>query len=317
VIRRGFEVGPARVGVSCNAPALLESRRFFWLDTNFKPVMRIPFSEAKDSRMEIWEGGAGPTLEFEGRTLVLRGSFIQLQGEARDPRYSIFGNLGIFSTWVLRTLEDARGVHTLHACGLVRDGRLLIVSGGAGSGKSVFLLSALDRGWRLFATEFVHFQARKDLVFFKGSLKDTVRVETFRDFFPEWPRRLGLELEAEVGGKLAVDLSAYQADGDRLENPELNIVFPHVEERRARILSGEIEDEEELRRRLFAGATEKIEKGILLYGRLAVPGFDDLSLGKRRAAAVERLMESGRLRRALSWVSGVEDAHRIFDRLET
>jgi len=173
---QGLKVGEARVRVTTNAPALLEPQRFFWLDTNFLRVDRIPPEKAGDSFLEIWDGGTGPVMEIEDRNLVLRGGFSRLEETARDLRYSIFGNLGIFSAWVLRTMEQAHAVHTFHACGLVKENRLLIIPGGAGAGKSVFLFAALGRGWRLFSTEFLHFRVGEETVLFKGSLKDAVRL---------------------------------------------------------------------------------------------------------------------------------------------
>lgn len=312
---QGLKVGEARVRVTTNAPALLEPRRFFWMDTNFLGVERIPADDAEDSFLEIWDGGTGPVMEIEDRTLILRGGFSRLEETARDLRYSIFGNLGIFSAWVLRTMEQEHAVHTFHACGLVKENTLLIIPGGAGAGKSVFLFAALERGWRLFSTEFIHFRSGTGTVFFKGSLKDAVRLDTFREFFPDWPARLGVDLKAEAGGKLVVDLSGYQTEMDDLEDPEVALVFPHVEEFRPRILCGEMSNREDLRRALFTSATEKLDKSLLLYGRLAVPGLDTLDLAEQRVADIDRLLDGGRIRVALTWVSGVRDTHKVFDQL--
>jgi len=158
---QGLKVGEARVRVTTNAPALLEPQRFFWLDTNFLRVDRIPPEKAGDSFLEIWDGGTGPVMEIEDRNLVLRGGFSRLE----------------------------------------------------------------------------------ETVLFKGLLKDAVRLDTFREFFPEWPARLGVDLKAEAGGKLVVDLS------------------------------------------------------------------------ERRAADIDRLLEGGLIRKALTWVSGVRDTHKVFDQL--
>jgi len=311
----GLKIGETEIGASSDYPQILEKQNFFWFETNFLSVEYIPFREDLDSYIEIYNEEAQPPLEIANNTLRLRGKFSQLEKMDHDPRYSIFGNLGIFSSWVLRTLEEARNIHTFHACGLVKDSRLLIIPGGAGAGKSVFIFTALSLGWKILSTEFVHFQVKDTVTFFKGALQDAVRVDTFKYHFTEFAQKMNIELEEEMGGKLVVDLSSFQCSPYQLNNPEIFLVFPHVEEKRDRLVCQETKEKESLLRHLFHSASEKIEKSILLYGHLALPGIDTLHLSKKRKDSLEKFIKTGIIKNSFTWVSGIKDIPKIFDML--
>ena len=311
----GLKIGEAEIGASSNYPPILEKENFYWFETNFLSVEYIPFRDSLDSYIEIYDEESDFSLEIEKNILRLRGNFSRLRKNVKDRRYSIFGNLGIFSSWVLRTLEEAHDIHTLHACGLVKESQLLIIPGGAGAGKSVFIFTALSQGWKILSTEFVHFQVKDTVTFFKGALQDAVRVDTFKYHFPEFARKMNIALEEEMGGKLLVDLSPFQCSPDQLNNPEISLVFPHVEEKRDRLIFHEIKEKESILRQLFHSASEKMEKSLLLYGQVAVPGIDNLFLVEKRKVSLEKFMEKGIIKNSFFWVSGIKDIPKIFERL--
>jgi len=315
--KSGLKVNEARIGILTNSPHLLEPDRFYWLDTNFLNVTPIPYECPLDSVFEIRDGEDKRSTEVGDQILRLTGSFSEWEKEAADRRYSLFGNLGIFSSWVLRTLEQTHDILSLHASCLVKDKKLLVIPGGAGAGKTVFIFCALDRGWKLFGTEFAHFRVSENVEFFKGALKDAVRVETLRCHFPEWAEKLGITIEEETGNKLVIDLNSYQEPSERIQNPEIFLVFPHVEEKRENIVVSEIQDRETLIRHLFHAASEKICKSQLLYGRMAVPGLDTDVLAQKRLKHLERFIQSGIIKLSLSWVSGVTGVTEIFNRIES
>ncbi len=311
----GLKIGEAEIGASSGYPEILEKENFYWFETNFLSVEYIPFREDMDSYIEIYVKQGQPSYEIEKNILHLHGNFPLLEKNAKDPRYSIFGNLGIFSSWVLRTLEEAHDIHTFHACGLVKGSQLLIILGGAGAGKSVFIFTALSQGWQILSTEFVHFRVNDRVTFFKGSLQDAVRVDTFKYHFPEFAQRMNITLEEEMGGKLLVDLSPYQCSPYQLNNPEISLVFPHVEEKRDRLVIDEVKEKELLLRRLFHSASEKIEKSLLIYGQMALPGIDNLFLAEKRKVSLEKFLDKGIIKNSFSWVSGIKDIPKIFNRL--
>lgn len=312
---QGIQVSEAKVGVRTNSPSLLDPAKFFWMDTNFLSITRIPCEEGMDSFFEIKDGDFPPSFHLKEKTLKVSGPFSSWEEGAKDKRYSIFGNLGLFSSWVLRTLEQSHDIGTFHACGLTKGEKLLIIPGGAGAGKSVFIFKALDQGWKLLATEFVHFQVKGDVFVLKGAFKDAVRVETLRFHFPEWTQKLNLPMEEEVGGKLVVNLSGYQDERERIENPEIVLVFPHVEEEWERFWMEELKSQEELLRRLFHNASEKVGKSQILYGRMPVPGLDTSFLAQKRWNRLQRLYESGRLSQSFQSTTGIQDIPRIFHKL--
>jgi len=319
--RTGLKVSEARIGVRTNSPHLIEKNRFFWLDTNFFSVDAIPYEQAKDSFVDIRdEKGTLPSvdsnMEIDGDSLRMRGPFSSLEKQARDPRYSLFGNLGIFSSWILRTLEIKHRIYTFHACALEKEDRLLVVLGGAGAGKTVFLLSSLHAGWRLFSTEFVHFRVGDVVEFFKGPVKDPVRVDTLQNFFPWVVDEIGVDLEATVGGKTLVDLSTYQTEVDVLTDPDVLLVIPHVEEVRNCIIEKKTEDQEYLLTTLFLNASDKIGKSTLLYGRFAVPGVDSPHLAQKRTENIKKILAKRVIKKSIIWVSGVADVEGFFDRWE-
>lgn len=311
----GLKVSETKIGVVCNSQQLLEPKRFYWLDTNFLSIERLPFPEAQDSFLEILDRNSGPMMTVQGNILRLEGNFSRFEQEAQDLRYSIFGNLGIFSSWVLRTLEEKHGIYTLHACGLFKENRLLIIPGGAGSGKSVFIFSALNQGWKVFSTEFVHFRIQEELEFLKGSLKDAVRVNTIKWYFPDIAKKLKVRIKEETGSKQVVDLSSFQYREYRLVNPEIHLVLPHIEEKRDHISCQEVQDYEIILRSLFFSASEKIGKSNLLYGCMPLPGLDTRLLADNRKENLEKFINSGAIKQCLSWVSGVKAAQEIFARI--
>ncbi|HIE43887.1 MAG TPA: hypothetical protein EYP78_03710 [Candidatus Omnitrophica bacterium] len=307
----GIEVSKAKIGVYTNSPNLLERDRFYWLDTNFFSVRLIPFEEATDSFLEIEDRTVRFSMEIRNDSLLLKGNFSNLEKSAKDRRYGIFGNLGIFSSWVLRTLEKVHDIYTFHACGIVKDNQLMIIPGGAGSGKTIFILSALKKGWEVFSTEFIHFRVRESVEFFKGSLKDGVRLSTLRDHFPKMAEKLGITLKEEIGGKLVVDFSPFQVESDTLQNFEITLVFPHVEERKEQVIHQEVTDREFILRNLFNNASEKICKSILLYGEIGIPGLDTIELANKRIRALNLFLELGRIKQSFIWVSGVREVEGI------
>ena len=315
--KSGLKVSKARISILTNSPHLLEPDRFYWLDTNFLDVTPIPYERSLDSVFEIRDGEDKPSIKIEDQNLRLMGNFSDWEKETADLRYSLFGNLGIFSSWVLRTLEQAHDILSLHASCLVKDKKLLVIPGGAGAGKTVFILDALDRGWKLFGTEFAHFRLSESVEFFKGAVKDAVRVETLRSHFPQWIKKLGITVKEEIGSKLVVDLSSYQDTSEWIQDPEIILVFPHVEEKRKNLVVSEIQDRETMIRHLFHAASEKICKSQLLYGRMAVPGLDTDALAQKRLKHLEKFVQSGIIKLSLLWISGVTEVTEIFDRIES
>jgi len=314
----GIKVSEAYVGISTNNKILMQKDKFYWFDTNFLDTNFVELHREKDSFFEILDQTDGKALEIDGNTLRLRGNFSSFETEKYDKRFGIFGNLGIFSSWILRTLEDVHNIYTFHACGLTKDSKFLIIPGGGGSGKTVFILSAIRNGWKIFSTEFVHFCVEDTVKFFKGPTRDGIRIDTLKNDFPDIAEKLGLDihtLKEETASKLVVNFSSLQEENYLIKNPEIFLLFPHVEERRSRIIYEEIENKELILRNLFDSASEKIGKSVLLYGRIGLPGLDNTALAGKRVENMRHFMKKAKITKSALAVLGVKDVDQIIQEI--
>ena len=90
---------------------------------------------------------------------VARGDFSKLVKQTRDIRYSFFGNEGSLYRQTLKILEDKYGIFSFHSCAMYqpKENRLFLIIGGAGSGKSCFMLRGMQMGLELLTAEMGHF----------------------------------------------------------------------------------------------------------------------------------------------------------------
>jgi len=314
----GIKVSEAYVGISTNNEKLIKEDRFYWFDTNFLNMKFIEINREKDSFFEMLDQTSGKTLEIKGNTLLLRINFSSFENENYDKRFGTFGNLGIFSTWILRTLEDVHSIYTFHACGLIKENKFLIIPGGSGSGKTVFILSAIRNGWKIFSTEFVHFSVKESIKFFKGPIRDGIRIDTLKDHFPDMAEKLGLNintLKKETASKLVVDFSSFQVENYTIKNPEIILLFPHVEEKRGSIIYEETNNKELLLRNLFNSASEKIGKSVLLYGKIGLPGLDNIFLAEKRVDNIKKFIKKAKITKSALVVLGVKDVEQIIQKI--
>jgi hypothetical protein len=201
----------------------------------------------------------------------------------------LWGNLGFLYRFALLLLEKKHRIYNLHACALYQPSRhrLFVIIGGAGSGKTVYLLSGLERGLALFSTETVHFRHEgRNLRWFMGSLYDNVRLSTLRRHFPRFlPAGHGLTPEEEWSRKIAIDLTPYRYPGDSLLNPAVVLLFPRIEEGFGDLVIQSVGDIPRAMQYLFANVSEKLSQTTVLYDRITVPGFDrpDLAEARRKA----------------------------------
>jgi hypothetical protein len=264
------------------------------LHTDFREVERIPFPARADGSIRVVENStAPPGCRIAGTRAVIEGPLTRLSRRASDPRFSLWGNLGFLSRFILFLLERKHRIHSLHACALYQPGRhrLFVIAGGPGSGKTVYLLSGLEQGLALFSTETVHFrQEARHLHWSMGSLVDNVRVGTLRHHFPKFLRPdMSVSREEEWRTKWAIDLSSYRWKEESLVDPELIILFPRVEEGCPSFVVHPFSDDRVAAKSLFANVSEKIGETIILYDKIALPGMDNVELAEARRTACQDL----------------------------
>ena len=298
VFRTGVRILEATVALAGNRKSLLPylppPLEVKSLLTDFRAVDRIPYSSRADGRITVRDRpGVRPSYHLSGTRAVFNGPFVELTRKASDLRFSLWGNQGFLYRFTLMLLELKHGIFSLHACALYQPQRhrLFVVAGGAGSGKTVFLLSGLERRMALFSTETVHFRkVRGRFHWFKGSLVDNVRIGTLRRHFPGFlPGASGGSSGTEWQTKIALDLSSFGWPGDRLVEPETVILFPRIEEGREEFIISPFHDYRQTAKSLFDNVTEKIAESVVLYDRLPVLGLDRTDLAQERWRTGEAL----------------------------
>jgi hypothetical protein len=291
VFRTGVRILETTVAVSSNRKSLLPRLpppiEVKSLLTDFRAIERIPYSSEADGRIAIRDRPTGrPSYRLSETRANFCGPFADLARRASDLRFSFWGNQGFLYRFTLMLLELKHNIFSLHASALYQPQRhrLFIVAGGAGSGKTVFLLSGLERRLALFSTETVHFRkVRGRFHWFKGSLVDNVRIGTLRRHFPGFlPPLSGGKAGTEWHTKIALDLSAFEWPGDRLVEPETVILFPRIEEGLEEFIVSPFRDHRLTAKVLFDNATTKIAESVVLYDRLPVLGLDRADLAEAR-----------------------------------
>jgi hypothetical protein len=322
---RAIRVVHARLGLVSNNRELLTLREYFAdrvpqsLLTDYHRVEDVPWDGAPggvDAEIRILDTpGLAPAIALEADRVLAVGDWTALEAANSDRRYSLFGNLGFVFRYVIHVLERCHDTWSFHASAMVDDkGDLWLIPGGAGAGKTVFLLEGLTRGWTIFSTEMTHVRLTDGgYVFHKGSLFDNIRLGTLLYDVPTVLERLGTSLPPSPpggdpwGAKIALDLGHAQTPSDVLVSPSLRIVHPKVESGRDRAVVAPLGRPEKLVKLLFDSATEKHGGTVLLYDRLAVPSLDTPALMARRLQAMRELVDRATIKSARSTLCGARN----------
>jgi hypothetical protein len=321
--RRAVRIVHARLGLVSNNRELLTRSEYFTdrvpqsLLTDYHRVDEVAWDGRAadvDAEVRIIDApGFDPALALEPDRALAVGDWTALEAANSDRRYSLFGNLGFLFRYAIHVLERHHDTWSFHASAMVDDkGDLWLIPGGAGAGKTVFLLEGLTRGWTIFSTEMTHLRLTEGgaYEFYKGSLFDNIRLGTLLYDFPRVTDRLGLALPPSTdpwGSKVALDLGHVQTPADVLVNPALRIVSPKVESGRDRAIVTPIDRREKLVKLLFDSATEKHGGTVLLYDRLPVPSLDTPALMGRRLRAMHGLVDRATIRSARSTLCGARN----------
>lgn len=321
--RRAVRLLHARFGLTSNNRELITNPEFFAsraviqsLVTNVLAVPEIPYAEPLDAHMYILDlPEAMPCVRIGDEAVFAVADFSSLEAACSDRRCSLFGNLGLFFRFALAVLERRFGVFSFHASAMYLPERneLMLVVGGAGAGKTVYLMEGLRRGYRIFSTEMTHLELRgNDVVFHKGSLVDNIRQGTFEYDFPDVAERLGLDLPAVDNAwahKLAVDLAPVAPEEDELVNPRLSLLFPKIESGRDTAVVSDVNAGPKKVKLLFDNASEKIGGSALLYDHIPLPGTDAPDIAAKRLDAMQRLVydHAGLIIRAKDILAGTHN----------
>lgn len=322
---RGLNVVKAHIAIISNAPSLIYDAKYFegvrhpailkgngWHICCQKANFSLEIFNHKipgniDGYFYIIDNPIEPTIHITSDRIVALGEWPKLELEVLDDRYTLLGNQGLLFKFILKTLEYRYGIYNLHACALIDESsnELVVALGERGSGKSALLLSALDRGlFKLFASEIVHVSLEdNDVIFYRGATRNNVRIGHLVCDFPRIAEKLGLEFSDIIDiwdTKVQIDLEPYSSKLNRIVNPKVTLIMPRIEEYvknpRFRVVDNVIR----IKRIIFENLSDKIESPTLIYERIPIGGFKDVSLRTRRLEFVERILESLKIKKAIS-----------------
>jgi hypothetical protein len=320
--RRAIQIVHARLGLVSNDRDLITRSEYFTdrvpqsLLTDYHRVEDVPWDGTPagvDAEIRIIDApGLASAIALEPDRVLAVGDWTALEAGNSDRRYSLFGNLGFVFRYAIHALERHHDTWSFHASAMVDDkGDLWLIPGGAGAGKTVFLLEGLSRGWTIFSTEMTHLRLTAGgYEFYKGSLFDNIRLGTLLYDFPAVTERLGIEVPPAKdpwGAKIALDLRHVQTPADVLVSPSLRIVSPKVESGRERAIVTPIDRREKLVKLLFDNATEKHGGTVLLYDRLPLPSLDTPALMARRLEAMRGLVDRATIKSARAALCGARN----------
>ena len=316
---RAVKICQARIGIVSNNEKLINEPRYFEsqvmesLLTDIHSIEPIPYGRDLDSYfVAIDDPNVQPEVKLTEKVLFAAGDFTRYEKECSDNRYSLFGNLGLFFRYLLVTLERYHHIYSFHASSMFSPSRntLLLVVGGAGAGKTVFLLKGIENDWQIFSTEMTHFKFTDNgYTFYWGSLYDNIRLGTLIYDFPEANRRLKVEIPdvPDVWGhKIAIDMRHIAAQPQYL-NPQVMVVDAKIESGRDIPIVKTITRKEKVIKLLFDNATEKFGSPFILYDSIPVESMDTSDLMKKRLEAMYRFVDEVRLMPIKSILAGAKN----------
>jgi len=319
VYRRAVKIVQARMGIVSNNEKLVTEPRYFEgqvmesLLTNIHCIEPIPYVDDLDAYfIAIDDPSVHPQVTVTEKALLATGDFTRYEEECSDNRYSLFGNLGLYFRYLLITLERYHQIYSFHASSMFSPSRntLLLVVGGPGAGKTVFLLKGLEDDWQIFSTEMTHFAFTDEgYVFYMGSLYDNIRVGNLIYDFPQAKDKLEVEIPDVVdpwGHKIAIDMGTIAAE-PRYFNPRVTIVDARIESGRDIPIVKTITQREKIVKILFDNATEKFGSPFILYDRIPVGGLDTPDLMTKRLEVMYRFVEEVSLNQVKSTLAGAQN----------
>jgi hypothetical protein len=316
VFKTAIRILEATVGIETNTKELLPPSSFEIevksLLTDFHRVDRIPYSDDLDGYIRILDSRTPPHYERQGKKFIFSGPFEDLTRTASDHRFSFWGNQGFLYRFILYLLEKHHNIYNFHACALFNpnDRSFYLVIGGAGSGKTVYLLSGLTKGLKLFSTETVHFRIQNDRIeWFKGSLVDNVRFGTLVQDFPQFLSDQHIPAPENLWQKkIAIDLSSFAVNFETLKSASnVHILLPHIEEGRNGFIQNTVSDLDKASKFLFDNISQKIVETTILYDQIPVLGLDEKDLALSRLDVVNNCVKLPIIRQIVSILSNPSD----------
>ena len=229
-----------------------------------------------------------------------------------NKQFSLFGNKGIIQNYILNILETEYNSIVFHGCSLINDDNEIIIGiGGSGSGKSVLINTALQKGWKLISTEQTIISS--NMYIHKGNIYDNVSPlseklveEKLNDAVVLKDKRL----VEPIGQKIFVDLTKYQMIEDKVKInfDKLTIVNVNFNGKGESI--NPIEDSDYLLRLLQSTSSEKISSPTIIRNDLI--NFPYNGNPELRQTIINKLINSSARKILLS--NGFEGFNLFFEK---
>ncbi|GAB4547574.1 MAG: hypothetical protein OHK0023_09190 [Anaerolineae bacterium] len=301
-----------------NYPELAHAEEYFGpydvqsLLTNYYTVLDAPTDTPADASVLITDIPNTPLVtRAEPNHLWVTGDIRHLEQVVTDRRYSIFGNMGLFFRYSLASLQRQHGMVSMHASSFYnpQTNDLLIVGGGSGAGKSVYLFESLKEGYQVFTAEMTFFTIDADgISFYKGALHDNVWTGSIKGEYADLIRdRLGVqELDQRQSflAKAVVDLSPVATAEDVIRNPRVLMILSRLEQDRPTCTVSSISDPLTAAAKVFEVASEKLQPGYILYERYPAPYVDDAELAAQRLDLCQKFVSGTWMRDVRKVVAG-------------
>lgn len=318
--KRAVKILEARLGLVSNNEKLITEPRYFEgqvmesLLTDIHAIQPIPYTDDLDAYFVVIDDpNLEPQVKITEKVCYCTGDFTRYEKECSDNRYSLFGNLGLFFKYLLVTLERYHNIYSFHASSMFSPSRntLLLVVGGAGAGKTVFLLKGLEDDWRIFSTEMTHFRfTPKGYEFYMGSLYDNIRLGNLLYDFPQAKEKLKVEIPPGItdvwGYKIAIDMRHIAADPYYL-NPQVTIIDARIESGREVPIVKNVTRKEKIVKILFDNATEKLGPTLIFYDKIPVESFDTPELMRKRLQVMYRFVNEVKINTVKSVLAGAKN----------
>lgn len=317
--KRALRCVEARMGIISNNGKLIREHRYFndtvmeSMLTNIHRLDEFPFEEGRDTDFIVVDDPhVKPSVEITQNACFCSGDFSKWEKICADNRYSLFGNLGLFFRYTMATLERYHNIYSFHASSMYvpSNNTILLIVGGAGAGKTIYLLEAIMSGWKILSTEMTHFRfTDKGYEVIKGALFDNIRVGNLVYDFPEVPKKLGIQVpqvEDVWGHKFALDLTPLQAE-DVYLNPRLQIINAHIESHRPTANVTVMKKKDKVVWTLYQNASEKLSLPWLMYEQMPVDGCDDSALAWKRLETMRRIVDEVDMLPVKSVIAGAKN----------
>ena len=169
--KKGVRILGVEHGLMSNVETLIHNPVYFVPGeiysqiTNWEKIEEIECGLEMDSYCFIHDApGLAFDIQVQRNELFVQGDISTVEKKTKDRRWTLLGNVGL---WYRLTLmaQERQGIFSLHAAAIYNHdaNELLVIVGKAGSGKTVFLLEAISRGYQVFSTEMTYFRISPDL----------------------------------------------------------------------------------------------------------------------------------------------------------